>query len=136
MSVSPMRLLTGPPHHQGGRFPGLRRLTEFSSAGVRSVRGTHTGMLVKVFGRRGCRQSHAAWLRAGEILRACRAGDSGRVVFYDLDTPGGLAEALFHEVDVRTPVIVVECPEHEIPLCRQETLANLCTPAIPAMSLN
>jgi len=93
-------------------------------------------MLVKVFGRRDCRQSHSAWLRAAEVLRACRAGHSGRIVFFDLDTPRGLAEALFHEVDVRTPVIVVECAEHEIPVYRRDTLASLQTPAIPAMSLN
>lgn len=64
-------------------------------------------MQVKIFGRTGCPRCETAREKLDRFVAERRIQNRVEVAFYDIDTPQGLAEGLWHEIGSDTPVVVI-----------------------------
>ena len=65
-------------------------------------------MRIRVFGRAGCTRTHAALSRIARLVRRRKWTGPVEIVFFDLGTAEGLAEAAFRQLEGEIPAVMVE----------------------------
>ena len=65
-------------------------------------------MKIRIFGRAGCAQTHAVLFRVARMVRQKTWTGKVEIVFFDLGTAEGLAEAAYRQLEGEIPAVLVE----------------------------
>jgi len=63
---------------------------------------------IKLFGRSGCARTRKVYLRLSNWIATLGQSIQVEMVFFDLETAEGLAEAAFEQLEGDLPVLIVE----------------------------
>lgn len=64
-------------------------------------------MQVKIFGRTDCPRCHKARQKLSTFFAEKNLSTQIKVSFFDVETPEGLAEGMWHEIGSALPVVII-----------------------------
>ena len=95
---------------------------------------------IRIFGRAGCARTHAALFRIARLVRQKTWTGKVEIVFFDLGTAEGLAEAAYRQLEGEIPAVLVETerpgpvisgepPSRERASTREASILRVLTPS-------